>query len=128
MVYDDEHLALWERGKGSTSDNLRDGTKVTVFLRKPPLRESGLLPKGGVARFYGIAQIFKSGAATRRSGDAWFSPRRTATPTRRDSPCSSRSSARKIWTESRSTSCDDAARPVEAPPRPPPLAPDPVAG
>ena len=42
---------------------LKDGTKVTVFLRKPPLRESGLLPKGGVARFYGIAQIFKSGAA-----------------------------------------------------------------
>lgn len=63
MVYDDEHLALWERGKGSTSDNLRDGTKVTVFLRKPSLRESGLLPKGGIARFYGIAQILKSGAA-----------------------------------------------------------------
>ena len=63
MVYDDEHLALWERGKGSTSDNLRDGTKVTVFLRKPPLRESGLLPKGGIARFYGIARILKSGAA-----------------------------------------------------------------
>jgi hypothetical protein len=63
MVVDDEHLALWERGKGSTSDNLRDGTKVTVFLRKPPLRESGLLPKGGIARFYGIAQIHKSGAA-----------------------------------------------------------------
>jgi hypothetical protein len=63
MVYDDEHLALWERGKGSTCDNLRDGTKVTVFLRKPTLRESGLLPKGGIARFYGIAQIHKSGAA-----------------------------------------------------------------
>src|SRR6185436_6772833 len=63
MVYDDEHLALWERGKGSTSDHLRDGSKVTVFLRKPPLRDSGLLPKGGIARFYGIAQILKSGAA-----------------------------------------------------------------
>ena len=61
MVYDDEHLALWERGKGSTNENLRDGTKVTVFLRKPALRESGLLPKGGIARFYGIALIRKSG-------------------------------------------------------------------
>jgi hypothetical protein len=24
MVYDDEHIALWERGKGSTSANLLD--------------------------------------------------------------------------------------------------------
>ena len=63
MVYDDDHLALWERGKGSTNANLKDGTKVTVFFRKPALRESGLLPKGGLARFYGTAQIQKSGAA-----------------------------------------------------------------
>ena len=61
MVFDDEHIALWERGKGSTNENLRDGTKVTVFFRKPALRESGLLPKGGIARFYGRAQIHKSG-------------------------------------------------------------------
>ncbi len=61
MVFDDERLALWERGKGSTNENLRDGTKVTVFLRKPQLRESGLLPKGGIARFYGVARIHKTG-------------------------------------------------------------------
>ena len=35
MVYDEDHLALWERGKGSTNANLHDKTKVTVFLRKP---------------------------------------------------------------------------------------------
>jgi hypothetical protein len=63
MVFDGEHLALWERGKGSTNANLKDGTKVTVFLRKPQLRESGVLPKGGLARFYGTAEIHKSGAA-----------------------------------------------------------------
>jgi uncharacterized protein len=63
MVYDDEHLALWERGKGSTNATLKDGTKVTVFLRKPQLREAGVLPKGGIARFYGTAAIQKSGAA-----------------------------------------------------------------
>ena len=61
MVFDDEHLALWERGKGTTSANWQDGTKVTVFFRKPQLREMGLLPKGGIARFYGIAAIHKSG-------------------------------------------------------------------
>jgi hypothetical protein len=63
MVYDDQHLALWERGKGSTNKLLHDGTKVTVFLRKPALREAGILPKGGVARFYGSAKIQKSGEA-----------------------------------------------------------------
>jgi len=63
MVYDDDHLALWERGKGSTNVNLKDGTKVTVFFRKPQLREAGTLPKGGIARFYGTAKIHKSGPA-----------------------------------------------------------------
>ena len=61
MVFDDEHLALWERGIGSTNENLKDGSKVTVFLRKTQLRELGLLPAGGVARFYGTASIHKSG-------------------------------------------------------------------
>lgn len=61
MVVDDEHLGLWERGQGSTSANLATGTKVTVFFRKPQLRESGLLPKGGIARFYGTAAIHRSG-------------------------------------------------------------------
>lgn len=63
MVYDDEHLALWERGKGSTAKNMTDGTKVTVYFRKPSLRADGTLPKGGIARFYGTARIVKSGPA-----------------------------------------------------------------
>jgi hypothetical protein len=61
MVYDDQHLALWERGKGSTNAMLANGTKVTVFFRKPSLREAGVLPKGGIARFYGTAEVHKSG-------------------------------------------------------------------
>ena len=63
MVFDDEHLALWERGKGSTTGNLAEGTKLTVFFRKPQLREEGILPKGGIARFYGRARIHHSGPA-----------------------------------------------------------------
>ena len=61
MVYDDTHIGLWERGKGSTNENLADGTKLTVFFRKPQLREEGVLPKGGIARFYGRAKIYRSG-------------------------------------------------------------------
>lgn len=62
MVFNDQHLGLWERGRGSTSATLANGTKVTVFFRKPQLREAGVLPKGGIARFYGIAEIHRSGA------------------------------------------------------------------
>jgi hypothetical protein len=61
MVFDDEHIALWERGKGTTTRNLNDGTKITIFFRKPQLRETGILPKGGIARFYGTASLHKSG-------------------------------------------------------------------
>src|SRR5262252_3720694 len=61
MVFDDTHLAIWERGKGSTDQNLKDGTKITVFFRKPALRDAGILPKGGIARFYGTARLQKSG-------------------------------------------------------------------
>lgn len=61
MVYDDEHFALWERGRGSTNANLADGAKVTIFFRKPQLRAEGVLPNGGVARFYGTAKSYKSG-------------------------------------------------------------------
>jgi hypothetical protein len=63
LVYDDEHIALWERGKGSTSGHLHDGSKVTVYFRKPQLRADGVLPKGGIARFYGTAALHKSGPA-----------------------------------------------------------------
>ncbi len=61
MVLDDDHIALWERGKGSTTENLHDGSKVTVYFRKPQLRADGVLPKGGIARFYGTAKVLKSG-------------------------------------------------------------------
>ena len=51
-------MGAWQ---GSTTGNLADGTKVTIYFRKPPLREQGLLPRGGIARFYGTATIHKSG-------------------------------------------------------------------
>jgi hypothetical protein len=61
MAFDDEHIALWERGSGSTAENMQDGSRVTVYFRKPQLREEGILPRGGIARFYGTAKILKSG-------------------------------------------------------------------
>jgi hypothetical protein len=60
MVYDDTHMALWERGHGSTNAGLAPGTKITFFLRRQDLRT--VLPKGGVVRLFGtVAAIHKSG-------------------------------------------------------------------
>ena len=50
MVFDDEHIGLWERGRGSTNENLRPGSKVTVFFRNPQLRADGTLPAGPARR------------------------------------------------------------------------------
>ena len=57
MVYDHKTLAFWDRGRGRTHDELTDGSQVTVYFRKPELREDGTLPTGGIARFYGRARM-----------------------------------------------------------------------
>jgi hypothetical protein len=80
MVFDDEHLALWERGKGSTAANLRDGTKLTVYFRKPQLREDGLLPKGGIARFYGTARVHRAGAVYEEVWERLIQPEKDRDP------------------------------------------------
>lgn len=79
MAFDDEHFAIWERGKGSTNANLKDGSKVTVFFRKRPLRES-ILPKGGVARFFGTAKIHKSGPVYDEVWNRLIEPERKSDP------------------------------------------------
>ena len=61
MVWDGDTLAYWDRGSGTTHEHVKDGTKVTVYFRNPALRESGVLPLGGIARFYGIATLHDAG-------------------------------------------------------------------
>ena len=80
MVFDGDHFAFWERGKGTTNENLNDGTKVTVFFRKPQLRESGVLPKGGIARFYGVATLHKSGPVYEETWKRLIQPERDRDP------------------------------------------------
>ncbi len=60
QVFDDETLMIWQRGTGTTTENMQDGSKVTVFFRDPKLRVPGVLPSGGAARFYGTATIYKT--------------------------------------------------------------------
>lgn len=61
MAYDERHLALWERGRGSTNAGLVDGTHLTIFMRRSALRQAGV-SSSGVVRFYGIASLHKAGA------------------------------------------------------------------
>ncbi len=63
LVYDDETIGFWARGRGHTHDNMNDGDKVTVFFRDADLRASGTLPRGGIARFYGTATVHTEGPA-----------------------------------------------------------------
>jgi hypothetical protein len=62
MVWDGDTLAYWDRGgSGTTHENIQDGTKVTIYFRKGELREAGILPAGGIARFYGTAELYDEG-------------------------------------------------------------------
>jgi Pyridoxamine 5'-phosphate oxidase len=79
QVYDDDHISLWERGRGSTTDNLKDGSKVTVFFRKPDLRTT-ILPKGAVARLYGTAKIYKSGPVYEKVWERLIQPEKDRDP------------------------------------------------
>ena len=61
QVYDDSHISLWERGRGSTTGNTENGSKLTVYYSNYDLMSQGVLPIAGIARLYGVAEIHKSG-------------------------------------------------------------------
>lgn len=60
QVFDDGHISLWERGRGTTAALLADGTNVTVFYFNLGARD--VLPIGGIVRLYGTASVHKSGS------------------------------------------------------------------
>ena len=61
QVYDDDHISLWERGRGSTTGNMSDGTKLTIYYNNFALMQEGVLPIAGIARLFGKAAVHKSG-------------------------------------------------------------------
>lgn len=80
LIYDDETIGFWARGRGKTHENLSDGDKVTVYYRDTDLRASGALPKGGIARFYGTATIHTEGPAYEGVWERMIEQERTADP------------------------------------------------
>ncbi len=83
QVYDDGHISLWERGRGSTTSHMKDGTKVTIYFANMVLKESGLLPYGGIARLYGTASVHKSGEVTDKVWDRLIEPEKKWDPERK---------------------------------------------
>jgi hypothetical protein len=53
MVWDRDHLAFWERSKGTTLANLRENPQVAVVYRNGAI--------GKAWRFFGVAELHESG-------------------------------------------------------------------
>ena len=58
MVYDQEHLAFWERAHGTTLQNMTENPQVCVFYRNPQTRTAW--------KMFGVAELHPDGP-TRQS-------------------------------------------------------------
>jgi len=85
QVFDDRTLAVWDRGGRASSEALANGTKLSVYFRNPALAAkarggNGLLPVGGIARFFGTAEIHREGAACEQVWRNMPQPERDSDP------------------------------------------------
>ena len=80
QVYDDNHISLWERGRGSTTGHMSDGTKLTVYYQNFELMQSGVLPVAGIARLYGKAEIHRSGPVYDKVWERLIQPEKDRDP------------------------------------------------
>ena len=78
QVYDDQHISLWERGRGTTTAAISDGTNVTVFYFNLGARE--VLPIGGIVRLYGTATVHKSGPVYDKVWERLIEPEKNYDP------------------------------------------------
>lgn len=60
LIFDDHHLAYWERSKRSALENLRHDKRVVVIYSNLKAQNDGIL-ESGVLRFYGTAELHESG-------------------------------------------------------------------
>src|SRR3546814_14060105 len=87
QIYDDDHISFWDRGGGSTAAGLIDGSKVTIYFHNPELMPAGVLPAGGIARFYGEEAIHKDDPIAQRIWDRLVQPEKTGRASGRGRRC-----------------------------------------
>jgi hypothetical protein len=68
QVFDGDTLGVWDRGGRPSSDALSNGDNLMVYFRDSALSAvarggNGLLPAGGIARFFGVAELHTKGDA-----------------------------------------------------------------
>jgi hypothetical protein len=61
LLFDDDHLAYWERSKRTALENLQHDKRVIVFYNNMKAQLDGKL-ESGFLRFYGTAELHESGA------------------------------------------------------------------
>jgi hypothetical protein len=60
MIFDDNHLAYWERSRRSALKNLEFDPRVVVIYSNQQAQADGVL-ESGILRFYGTAELHESG-------------------------------------------------------------------
>ena len=60
VVYDDNHLAYWERSKRKALENLENDKRVVVMYANFQAQRDGILDLGFL-RFYGTAELHEDG-------------------------------------------------------------------
>ena len=60
LVFDDEHLAYWERSKKQALENLGHDKRVAVMYANFKAQRDGVL-ESGFLRFYGTAELHETG-------------------------------------------------------------------
>jgi predicted pyridoxine 5'-phosphate oxidase superfamily flavin-nucleotide-binding protein len=61
MVWDNEHLAYWERARGQTLRNLEENPQICLFYRNPQTRLAW--------KFFGVAELLYEGDLRQRVMD-----------------------------------------------------------
>jgi len=61
LVFDDQHLAYWERSKKKALENLQHDNRVVMMYANFKAQRDGVLPNGFL-RFFGTAELHESGA------------------------------------------------------------------
>lgn len=60
LVFDDEHLAYWERSKKQALENLQHDKRVVMMYSNFKAQRDGVLPSGFL-RFFGTAELHEAG-------------------------------------------------------------------
>ena len=60
LVFDDQHLAYWERSKKKALENLKQDSRVVVMYSNFKAQRDGVLPNGFL-RFWGKVEMHEAG-------------------------------------------------------------------